>query len=66
MVIAKLENNKTVRHVECQMLVENKDGRCKLFRKTLNSLVSRYKRTNSTPVSVYTNFRYLSSPQKTE
>ncbi len=71
-MIAKLEKNvitETVRHVKCHQLVEGKDERCnicKQFRKLLQSLVSRYRRTNSTPRSIHTNFRYLTSPQKTE
>lgn len=66
---AKLENNQTIRHVKCNIIIENTDGRCetcKQFRKTLFSLVSRYKKGKSTPVSVHTNLRYLTSPQKTE
>ena len=67
-VIARLQiDPETVRHVDCHLIVETQDERCdmcKQFRKQLNSLVSRFRRTNSTPTSICTNFRYMTSPQK--
>jgi hypothetical protein len=57
---------KVVRHVSCELLVKEDNQRCSVchtYRNRLRAMYSRFSKIN--PLSIKTNHRYLSTPQRT-
>lgn len=55
----------TIRHCDCELLIQKPMCLpCSNFRNTLRSLMFKYNNQSSRPLSVYTNTRFLRTPQK--